>query len=148
MIDASSLSTALYSQLSTNAAIIAASCEVERSTRVNFDPARTPWLGVYPGDIDSVPRAMGGNQWVETAELQVVVQTASYSSDGTAASDALEGVVKAVLDAVIANLTLGLAGVRVVSTSREYSYVMLDSDGSGDLFMPQAVIKFKLEVRS
>lgn len=123
---------------------------IERGTRINYDPSRalSGWVGIYPGKVSTSPRAMGGPQWREECELQVVVQTASYSTDGTNASDLLEGLIGAVVGVVNTRLTLGVSGCRVVGFEREYSYVLFDEDGSGDLFMPQAVIKLKVEVRS
>lgn len=149
MIDMSALTTALYTKLLNNAALISASVEVERSTRINFDPARCPWIGVYPGLAIDSPRVMSSSSaWKDEAELQVVVQTASFSNDGTAASDSLEGIIKAVQDAIVADLTLGVVGVRVLKFSREYRYVLFDDDGAGQVFMPQAIVKVNLEART
>lgn len=148
MLDVSTLTIPLHAILT---AAFAASTEVvERGTRINFDAAiaMNGWIGVYPGTVDTSPRAMGGRAWKDDAALQVVVQAASYSSDGTAASDALEARIAAVMAAIDANLTLGVAGVRVTRFSREYRYVVFDDNGAGDLFMPQAVVKVFLEVRS
>lgn len=148
MINLSTVTTALYDALVANAGL--SDTTIERSTRINFDPARaaTGWIGVYPGTLTSTPRAMGGRQWQDEGALQVVVQTASFGSDGTTASDLLEALVGEVIDAINADLTLGLTGCRVVGFEREYRYVIFDDDGSGDLFMPQAVIKVKIETRS
>lgn len=148
MLDVSTLTTALHGKLVTAFALLPE--VIERGTRINFDPAiaMNGWIGVYPGTVETSPRAMGGRAWKDDAALQVVVQSASYSSDGTAASDALEARIKLVLDAIDADLTLGVTGARVTRYSREYRYVVFDDDGSGDLFMPQAVIKVFLEVRS
>lgn len=149
MIDVSTLTTALYDILAADTTLDGLGCTRARSTRVNFDPTRCPWLGVYPGSVNTEPRAVSLRQWTDKAELMVVVQTSSFGDDGTVASDLLEELVAAILTAVTAdNLTLGLTGVRMMSSSREYRYVVFDDDGQGDLFMPQAVIKLQFEVRS
>ena len=149
MIDISTLTVALYDKLVTSTALDILNCERERSTRINFDPARCPWIGVYPGNVNTLPRSVSIRQWSDEVELMVVAQTASFGNDGTDASDLLEELIAAVLAVVTTdNLTLGLAGVRLLSMSREYRYVVFDDDGQGDLFMPQAVIKLKFEVRS
>lgn len=148
MINVRILTVALFDQLVADSYLSMEGCTIERSTRVNFDPARCPWVGVYPGTVNTVGRAMGGRSWTSDAELQVVIQQASLSGDGTAASDALEDTIKAVLDVVNSDLFLGVTGARVVGISREYRYIVFDDDGSGDLFMPQAIVKLKLEVRS
>lgn len=148
MLDIATLTTPLKALLEADAGIVLAGATVERSTRINFDPARAPWIGVYPGTVNSAPRAMGGRQWSDDVELQIVVQAASLSDDGTAASDELEDLLKLVYDLLNANLTLGVTGARIIKLSREYRYVLLDEDGLGNLFMPQAIVKVGLEVRS
>ena len=149
MLDVSTLTIALHGILDAAAGLSAAT--VERGTRINFDPARAldGWIGVYPGQVDTVPQAMAGKQWQDNVMLQVVVQTASFRDDGQAASDLLEDLLQKVLDAINAtNLTLGITGVRITGFSREYRYVVFDDDGEGDIFMPQAIIKFNLTCRS
>jgi len=148
MINIKTLTTALFDLLDASSTLHVAGCTIERSTRINFDPSRTPWVGVYPGTVTTTPKAMGGRMWQNETELQIVIQEASLSDDGTSASDALEDIIDAVLTVVDGDLTLGVANVRVLSINREYSYVVLDSDGNGELFMPQAILKIKLEVRS
>lgn len=147
MLDVSTLTEPLATILT---AAMDAGEVVEEGTRINFDPAiaMSGWVGVYPGVVDTSPRAMGGRAWKDEGHLQVVVQAASYSGDGKAASKALEGRIAKVLDAINNDLTLGVTGVRVTRFSREYRYVVFDDDGGGDLFMPQAIIKVFLEVRS
>ncbi|OGC95826.1 MAG: hypothetical protein A2W25_15230 [candidate division Zixibacteria bacterium RBG_16_53_22] len=149
MIDVSTLTIALHDKLIDSTALDLLRCERERSVRINFDPARCPWVGVYPGTVETNPRtAAGSKSWTEPVELQVVAQTASFGSDGADASDALEGLLKAIMDVMNEDLTLGITGARVVKFRREYRYVQFDDDGQGDLFMPQAVITISLEVRS
>ena len=148
MIDVSTLTIALHDKLVASAALDNLDCERERSTRINFDPGRCPWVGTYPGTVETNPRTASGASWLEPVELQVVAQTASFGSDGAEASDALESLIKVIMDVINADLTLGITGVRVLKFRREYRYVVFDDDGQGDLFMPQAVIKISLEVRS
>lgn len=149
MIDVSTLTIALHAKLVASTTLDNLNCERERSARINFDPARCPWVGTYPGNVSTTPRNVSIRQWNDEVELMVVAQTASFGNEGTDASDLLEALIAAVLAVVTTdNLTLGLTGVRLLSMSREYRYVVFDSDGQGDLFMPQAVIKLKFEVRS
>ncbi|MFA6213545.1 MAG: hypothetical protein WC714_29175 [Candidatus Obscuribacterales bacterium] len=149
MIDVSTLTTALYDKLVDSTALDNLNCARERSTRINFDPARCPWIGVYPGAVSTTPRNVSIRQWDDDVELMVVAQTASFDTEGTAASDLLEELIAVVLAVVTTdNLTLGITGVRLLSMSREYRYVVYDQDGQGDLFMPQSIIKLKFSVRS
>lgn len=122
--------------------------KIERGTRINFDPARTPWIGIYPGHVNTRPNGACGKRWRNVAELQVVIQTASFKDDGTAASDDLERILEEVEALANDDLTLGVTGARVVGFTREYRYVVFDEDGSGGLFFPQAILKMELEARS
>lgn len=146
MIDISSYTTALASVLSTALPLY----EIERSERINFDPGRCPWIGVYPGPVESTPKTLGaGNsRWSNAAELQFVVQTASYSDEGQEASDQLEGIVGTALQAIDLDLSLGVQGCRVLSVSREYQYVVFDDDAQGSIFMPQCLVKLRTDIRS
>lgn len=148
MINITALTTALYDRLVGYAPLAGLNCSIARSTRINFDPSITPWVGVYPGNISTRPRAMGGKSWDNSVELQIIAQASSLTLDGTAASDILEDVIEKIHAAINSDLTLGVVGVRVTGTSREYRYVVFDSEGDGDLFMPQAIIKVVIEMRS
>lgn len=147
MLDISTLTKALETLLSDNSTT--GQFTIERSQRINSDPGRMPWLGIYPGTATTAPHVLGrSNQaWLENVELQIVCQTNDYNDDGAAASDALEVLLKYVMDAVNANLTLGVNGARVVGARREYRYNVTDDDGSGSLFLPWAIITLTLEVR-
>lgn len=125
-------------------------CNIERSNRINFDPGKCPWIGVYPGPLETAPKTLSNSTstWANTGELQVVIQTMTYEADGTAASDLLETLIDTTLAVVSANLTLGVAGTRIVRVSREYRYVVWDDDESGSLFMPQVILKISCEIRS
>jgi hypothetical protein len=148
MIDEGIITRAI--EVLVNAADALASVTKSRGTRINFDPGKCPWLGIYPGQVDTSPKTIGAgsSRWKNNLEPQVVLQTADYGGDGQAASDQLEALVGSFLEVVDADLTLGVTGARVVGVSREYRYVMFDGEGSGDLFMPQVVIKLKMEMRS
>ena len=146
MINVGTYTTALYNKL------VAAglTATIERGERINFDPGRCPWMGVYPGSVSSAPRTLGGgsSRWSSSMELQVVVQTCSFDNDGRSASDALETLIESMLQAIDNDLTLGVVGCRILSNSREYRYVMFDDDGQGTIFMPQAVVKLNIDARS
>lgn len=148
MIDESVLTRALETVFNNTAAL--STVTIERGTRINFEPGKCPWLGIYPGQVDTKPKTLGmGNaKWASVAVPQVVIQTVSFDGDGQTASDQLETLVQAVQVAVNSDLTIGVAGARIVAVSREYRYVVFDSDESGNLFMPQVIIKFTMEVRS
>ncbi len=148
MINVSTYTKALYTKLVALAALSAVT--MERGERINFDPGRCPWLGVYPGTVSSTPKTLGAgnNRWASQLELMIVIQTSSFEDDGQAASDSLEGYIEAALQGIDADLTLGVAGCRILRTSREYRYVVMDEDGNGTVFMPQAIIKLQMEARS
>lgn len=148
MIDFSVHTKALTALL--KAAVTLNTCTIERSNRINFDPGRCPWVGVYPGNLETAPKTLSNSTstWANTGDIQVVIQTMTYEEDGAAASDLLETLIDTVLAVVSANLTLGVVGTRIVRVSREYRYVVWDSEGDGSLFMPQAILKISCEIRS
>ena len=85
MINVSSYTTALYGKLNT----ALSSYNVERGVRINADPGVCPWVGVYPGQVSSSPKTLGGGtaRWAHDVELMFVVQTASFVDDGSSASE-------------------------------------------------------------
>lgn len=150
MINMSALTTALYNVLAADAVVSTTCTAIERGERINYDPGRCPWAGVYPGNARSQPKAFGAGPatWSSTGTIQLVIQTASFVDDGKAASDALETLAASACAAVNADLSLGVAGLRIVGAAREYKYVMFDDDGGGTVFMPQMIISFEFEMRS
>jgi hypothetical protein len=147
MINVKDSTVALFDLLQADTILAGLNSRVERSTRINLDPSRCPWIGVYPGTVDTTPKLIAPRTWNNALELQVVAQTASFTDDA-AASDELETLIAAIMDVADANLTLGITGLRIIGFSREYRYVQFDDDGSGSLFMPQAVIRVKIEART
>lgn len=150
MIDLSVLTKSLETLMRASAALSMQSVTIKRGERINFDPGVCPWLGIYPGMVDTKPKSLGQGsaRWNNAAELQVVIQTASFNNDGQAASDQLETLISTVLAVVDADLTLAVSGARVVGVHREYKYVVFDSDESGNIFMPQTILKLSIEMRS
>jgi hypothetical protein len=148
MIDFSVQTKALTALL--QAATTLGTCNIERSNRINYDPGRCPWIGVYPGNLETAPKTLSNSTatWANTGEMQVVIQTMTYEENGAAASDELETLIDTVLAVVSANLTLGVTGTRVTRVSREYRYIVMDDDESGSLFFPQVVLKIFLDIRS
>jgi hypothetical protein len=148
MINVSTITTALYTVLSSAAGLSV--YEIERGQRINYEPGRCPWIGVYPDKVSTEPLSIGAgsSRWMSRGAAQVVVQTSSFVDDGQAASDQLETVASEVCAAVASNLTLGILGLRIVGVSRDYRYVVFDDDGAGSVFMPQVVLRFEFEQRS
>lgn len=146
MIDLSVITSAAKAVL--DAATLNAS--IERGERINYDPGRCPWIGIYPDAVQSAPLTVGagGSRWQSTGAFQVVIQTSSFIDDGQDASDALESLAKSVCAAINADLSLGVAGFRITSVTRDYRYVVFDDDGNGTIFMPQVIIRFGFEYRS
>ncbi len=146
MINISDLTTAVYNS------IVAANITgltVERGERINFDPGRCPWAGVYPDALQTEPYTIGAgsSRWISRGQIQVVLQTSSFQDDGQQASDDLESLINSVCDAISADLN-PVAGYRILGFNREYRYVVFDDDGNGTIFMPQSIIRVGFEARS
>lgn len=79
-------------------------CRVSRGEFVNEDPslAVNGWLGMYRRSVDYDPRNLGvpPNNYEGDFVFMVLVQRTSFKS-GQACEDALEGMVKNVLDRVV-----------------------------------------------
>lgn len=77
---------------------------VERGEFVNEDPGRASkgWIGIYRQGVDYEPRHMGTgpNNYEGELEFIVLVQQTNIKS-GALCEDALEGLVKKVLDRVV-----------------------------------------------
>lgn len=148
MINVSNITSALES------VIVAAGISglrVTRGERINFDPAVCPWCGIYPGSVSSNAHTLGAgsNRWLSTGDVQVVIQTSSFTDDGQEASDRLEELAMSVCAAVNDSLSLGVSGLRIApNVERDYRYVLFDEDGAGSVFMPQVALKFNFEYRS
>ncbi len=148
MIDEGIITRAIETLL--NASNTLSTATIERGTRINFDSGRCPWIGIYPGTVDTKPKTLGAGsaRWTNNIVPQIVIQTSSFEGDGQSASDELETLIASVLTVINTDLTLGVIGARVVGFTREYRYVVFDGDESGNLFFPQCLLKLQMEVRS
>lgn len=126
---------------------------IDRSTRVNFDTGRMPWVGVYPGRRDVEPATLGvcSRRWRSTTSPRILLQGYGFDDEGTDAADKLNDLLNKVIDAVAGehnlNLNFGLEGVRLIGVSVDYTYVQADDDESGEIFFPQAEITLTVEDR-
>ena len=126
---------------------------IDRSTRVNFDTSRMPWIGIYPGKRDVEPSTMGtcSRRWKSNVSPKILLQEASFSDEGTDAADKLEELLNHVIDAMSGNqnsdLRFGIDGVRLTGMNIDYTYVQADFDEEGEIFFPQAEITLTLEDR-
>lgn len=151
MRSASEITVAIESILNSYPAL--SNTTIERSVRVNMDPAIMPWCGVYPGRRDIDPATLGGctRRWRSSPSPKLVLQEYGYDDEGQTASDALDALIVNVLDAISGEhntgLNFGLDGVRLIGISIEYTYVLTDEDEEGSIFFPQAEITLNLEDR-
>lgn len=149
MFNATTVTKAIESQLNSWSDLQDAT--VERSTRVNVYPSRMPWVGVYPGTVDTEPRVLASGscrRWNETALPKLLLQAYDYGEEGQEASEALDELIEKVLECIVSDLTFGLSGVRLIGLNREYTYVQMDTDEEGELFFPQCEITLRFEIRS
>ena len=81
---------------------------IERGEPLNEDPAKCPWIGVYPIRVPFPSRAlgMGGGFRAENPEFAVVFQT-THPLDGAACQDELGALVQAGTSALLSDPSLG-----------------------------------------
>ncbi|MDH4120429.1 MAG: hypothetical protein OEV94_01815 [Deltaproteobacteria bacterium] len=107
MIHVNSVTAALYTLLSSDAALTAAGFTVCEGEPLNKDGRLTPWVGVYEGGLEVNPHTLGGTQpWQAKLELLVYVQAASRQS-GQEATRQLAQHQQVVLDVLNRHRTLG-----------------------------------------
>lgn len=122
----------------------------ERNTRINTDTNLMPWGGVYQKSLTYLPKILGTTfctRWKGDVVVSLVLQTFNLIDEGTEASDELEKIAYKCEQTINENITLGVMGCRVVGITREYTYVMDDSDDSGGLFFPQCILNISIQMR-
>lgn len=142
----SDLTKAIESQLANDVRLTGVN--IERSSRINYDPDLMPWVGVYPGEVDTSPRCLGtlARRWEETMSPILLLQENSLADEGTEAADLLEDLIKNVYLVLDSDIKFGLQHARLLGLSRRYTYVQDDSKSEGDLFFPQCEITLNVSV--
>ena len=99
---------------------------IERAAPVNIDPDYCPWVGVYKGTSQYVPRTMGHHSttWQLTVTPRVVLQV--WAAKGHEAEDELEELVQLVVGLMFRNFTLNDTVSMVVGCSVDYGFIESD----------------------
>jgi len=145
MINLSIITKALQDQLNNNVQIreILNGQEVVRGELINMDVNRTPWIGVYRGNVKYEPRTLGSmNNWEASPSVKVIIQAVHLESAEQCEVD-LEGYVQNVLDAVIADTTIGGTIDMITSYDVEVGYIETDRS---TISFQGASITFNMEV--
>lgn len=149
MIDLATITRAVSAQLTANSTLmnLLKSRAVDRSEVVNDDPSHTPWLGVYRGKSNAVPRTLGkgAEHWQIEPRVRILVQATS-SNSGEKAEDLLESIVKVVIDTMLEDPTIGNTVDMIVGI--DWDYIYLDVDTRVKAHMQTAIINLTLEARS
>jgi len=144
-MDFSKVNTAIQSILDNDPAIraILGSRKVVRDEYINNKPDRTPWVGVYKGEVISSPRTLGHNNWEEFPSVRIVAQTTN-SRSGQECGDALEALILAIKDAMRNDLTLNNTVDMINGDKVEYGFITTDQES---LHFQSAIITFDLEAK-
>ena len=106
MIDVTSVMHAALTIISSNSTVVNCGFKVDLHEAFNFDPNRTPWVGIYNQGIALEPyRANTTLPWMARYDIRVYVQAHSFTS-GQTANDLLHKSLKVVLDALNGNRSL------------------------------------------
>lgn len=87
MIQVQSISAAVFLAISSYAPLVNSGYRVEHGAAINADPELTPWIGVWPGDLELEPQNLVGGialTWRGTVEIDVYHQFASWQGSGDA----------------------------------------------------------------
>lgn len=78
MINVSSLAYAVYTSIASDAALVtSAYSRVEYGMPLNQDDSKTPWVGVWPGDMRLEAKMVGGKWWRGSVDVLVYHQVAN-----------------------------------------------------------------------
>ena len=145
MINIADITTALQAQLTADVTVSEfLASPIVRGGLINNDAGMTPWIGIYRGAVNYEPRTLGRGLSTYEAypSVRIIVQETSMDS-GEDCENLLEGRVKSVLDAVLADPTIGGTVDMVTGFGVEYGYVETDRE---TLYFQSAIITISLEV--
>lgn len=107
MIWPNSVMHALYTALSSDSVLVSSGVTVELDEVFNSDPNRTPWVGVYFGEVAIEPRRSNVSRpWLAAYSLLVYAQDHSHAG-GQDAKDRVNRLLTPVLTAINSDKTLG-----------------------------------------
>lgn len=117
--------------------------DIELGEFINYDPNRTPWVGVYRGKVNYVPRTLGMQEnWEASPSVKVIVQATNLRS-AAECEEALEGYVKAIIDAMLKDITLNGSVDIITDFDVEQGYIETDRSST---YFQGATITFNMEV--
>ena len=106
MINAATITKAMQTLL---IAALPSTYKVERGVYVNMDADYVPWVGVYRGSLVYDPATLGNasSSWRAEFTIKLIIQASNANESAENTEDDLETYLKAVLDAVMADKTIG-----------------------------------------
>jgi len=145
MINAATITRAMETLLRADATV--GGYTIERGEYVNMDMDRVPWVGIYRGDMvyDVQTLGRGANNWKAEFPIKVIVQSATSKGNANDAEDDLEEYIRAVLDAVVLDKTIGGTVAMVTGITIEYSFNETESE---TVYFQNAEISILTEVRT
>lgn len=106
MINLSTITKALHTQLSNSIPVANLFSSIALGEVINSDPSRAPWMGIYRGKTTYEPRTLGSmNNWEAFPSLIIIIQAVDLRS-AEECEKTLEGYVKTVMDAIIKDTTI------------------------------------------
>ena len=106
MIQVNSVTAALHGLLGADPVLTSSGFHISEGEAFNDDINRTPWVGIYHGNLAIDPHTLGGAQpWQGELELYLYVQEAGHGG-GQEVTRALNAAQARVLDVLNANRTL------------------------------------------
>lgn len=119
---------------------------VKRSEYINHNKDKTPWIGIYRGNLSYEPRSIGNSlcNWRAIPRVRVVVQGASTRS-GEEAENHCENYTQEVLEAILSDYTIGGTVETITGFDIESTF---DRESSKRTFFHMNIITVTLQAKS
>ena len=107
MIHVNSVTSALFTLLSSHSVLVSSAFTIEEGEALNLEVTHTPWVGIYYGDMTIAPHTVGAAKpWQADLELFLYVQEGSHRS-GAEATRLLAMAQSVVLNALNGDKSIG-----------------------------------------
>lgn len=139
-INSATVAEAVRKLLENWQALVDLGVRVDRSERINTDPAKTPWAGVYVVGEDYPSRTLGAGSGYRMQQIGLtVVLQASSSTSGADCQDKLEQMKQAVISALLTDQSCGNTVTVIDKFSVRYAQYMQQA---GQPAFQSAIINF------
>lgn len=121
---------------------------ISRAEYMNTDADKCPWIGIYRGPADYIPRTLGSNRsgkkWKAINIIRLQIQSASGTS-GVQAEERLESYIETIMQVLLMYPTLLGTVSTITGYSVKYSF---NESVSKSMYFHMATIDITVEART